>query len=260
MRRCSTLVSRLQRTLDSRTIKGKLRGLIPYNPSLVDFSSNDYLGISRDKLLAHRIGEKYEEYMNSCTEGSPLLGSTGSRLLTGNLPVFTELERYIAIFHGFKHSLLANSGWDLNYGLCSAIASKETIVVYDELCHNSLVMGIRAGRQKTSVSFTHNSIDDLSAKLSLFPADQEKLIVVESVYSMDGDVCPLVGVMTQAACTNSMVLIDEAHSFGMYGAKGEGLVGYLGLQSHPSLLGVVCTYGKGMYHVITTLTLLKSCM
>ena len=254
-RRCGGLLDRLQASLDSRAASGKLRSLLNPDPGLVDFASNDYLALARSLPLAKRVEERYFHHVRSSKGDTPLLGSTGSRLLTGNSKLLTDLESFIAQFHGFKHCLVANSGWDLNYGICSSVASSDTIVLYDELCHNSLLMGLRASRSAQLVSFRHNCMDDLRRKFSDLNEGSEKLVVVESVYSMDGDVCPVDQLLSIADQHDAMVLVDEAHSFGVFGSKGEGLVSGMGVQESASLLGVVHTYGKaGGYHGASLVT------
>ena len=249
------LLDRLQASLSSRRVNGKLRTLLDADDGLIDFASNDYLGLSRSSHLAKRIEAEYSEFLKTARPNTPLLGSTGSRLLTGNSDLLKGLETHIAGFHGFRHCLLANSGWDLNYGICSSVPSGDTVVLFDELSHNSLVMGLRASRGRQLVPFRHNSMDDLSSKMVGLGEDVEKLIVVETVYSMDGDVCPVDELLQIAEANDALVLVDEAHSFGILGAKGEGLVSSLGQQDSGSLLGVVFAYGKaGGYHGAALLT------
>ena len=123
--------------------------------------------------------------------------------------------------------------------------SNNTIVIYDELSHNSLIMGIRSGRQDHTYNFKHNDIINLKEILNN-NNNNEIIIAVEAVYSMDGDICPIKEILDLAHEYNAMVVVDEAHSIGVIGSKGEGLVNALGLESHPNLLGVVYTYGKGL--------------
>ena len=125
-----------------------------------------------------------------------------------------------------------------------------TIVIYDELSHNSLIMGIRSGRQEYTYNFKHNNITHLREILKSKTCNSNEIIIaVEAVYSMDGDICPIQEVLDLAYEYNAMVIVDEAHSIGVIGSYGEGLINKLDLQSHPSLLGVVYTYGKGLgYH------------
>ena len=182
-----------------------------------------------------------------------MLGSTGSRLLTGNSVACEEVEQYLAAFHGHRHCLLANSGWDLNFGLLSCLLTRGSLLLYDELSHNSLVMGLRSGRQQHHIAFRHNSVAEVRELLHRHrrQADgaegvSEALVVVESIYSMDGDACPLPELLSAAEEFGAMVLVDEAHSTGVVGPRGEGSVAALGLQGHPSLLGVVHTFGKAV--------------
>jgi 8-amino-7-oxononanoate synthase len=245
----STMVSRLEQQLYKRQTTGKLRALQPINTDInqVDFSSNDYLGLSRNEKLIGAIEEDWKLFRIKQSPGTPHLGSTGSRLLSGNSAAYEETERYLADFHGHSHCLLANSGWDLNFGLLSCVPSKNTVVFYDDLSHNSLIMGLENGRQSKHISFAHNDIGELRDSLlqqkkdssmnNLIDSALEALIVVESVYSMDGDICPINELFEVAEEFNAMVLIDEAHSTAVIGDRGEGLISSLGLQKHKNLLG-----------------------
>ena len=246
------IIARLESALQKRRETGKLRQLPNSNDVGIDFSSNDYLGLSRNVHLQQCIEKDWYDYRKSW-EGDknapPLLGSTGSRLLTGNSNVCEEIERYLATFHGHKHCLLANSGWDLNFGLLSCILHRNSLLLYDELSHNSLVMGLRNGRQLQHIAFQHNSmthVRDLLHKHRQTTPHGEVLIVVESIYSMDGDACPLVELLKLAEEFRAMVVVDEAHSTGIVGSRGEGSVSSLCLQEHSHLLGVVHTFGKAV--------------
>jgi len=131
-----------------------------------------------------------------------------------------------------------------------------TIVIYDELSHNSLIMGIRSGRQEYTYNFKHNNIKHLKEILKNKTCNNNEIIIaVEAVYSMDGDICPIQEVLDLAYEYNAMVIVDEAHSIGVIGINGEGLINKLYLESHPNLLGVVYTYGKGLgYHGASLVT------
>ena len=244
IRHGSTMVNRMELQLQQRKTTGKLRALQPLDSGiqLIDFCSNDYLGFSRNNKLMMKIESNWASYKSKQPPGTPYLGSTGSRLLTGNSFAYVETEKYLAQFHGHPNCLLANSGWDLNYGLLSCVPSDNTVVFYDELSHNSLVMGLRGGRGLEKISFKHNDLEELrnllcnSNKLGE-GKDVEKLIIVESIYSMDGDICPIKDLLDLAKEFNAMVIIDEAHSTGIIGDRGEGLTSSLNLQQHPNLLG-----------------------
>jgi 8-amino-7-oxononanoate synthase len=249
-RSSDALLSRLNEQLSRRKASGKLRSLQKVDTvgdiAKADFSSNDYLGISRNKPLARRIEQRIIQFIENEPICQPLLGSTGSRLLTGNHRVYEDTEKFLAEFHNHSHCILSNSGWDLNFGILSCLPSKDSAVIYDELSHNSLIMGIRSGRQHCAVSFDHNDMNNLRKHLRSLKDVPEKVVVVESVYSMDGDICPLKELLDICEEFNAMALVDEAHSTGVYGDRGEGLVTALNLTKHSNLLGVVHTFGKGV--------------
>jgi len=248
----SKLIGRLVRQLELRRGENKLREItVKYKSGQVDFSSNDYLGLSRNRSLLHAVEVACKQYADQQPLDMPVLGSTGSRLLTGHSVLFKDTEALLAAHHGHEHCLVANSGWDLNYGLLSCVPSEDTLIFYDDLSHNSLVVGARGGNGRgRGLSFKHNDMQHLEHQLVVADKakakDMEKIIVVETVYSMDGDVCPLRDVLELASKYHANVLVDEAHSTGVLGERGEGLVSSLGLQNHPNLLGVVYTFGKGM--------------
>lgn len=217
-------------------------------------------GLARCSKLEERINKSIEEYSVK-HENKPRLGSTGSRLLSGNSQLYLDVENEIASFHGQKHALLANSGWDLNFGLLSCVPNEDTVILYDELSHNSLIMGIRFAKKHQAISFKHNDINDLETKMKMIQTQgKEALVVVESIYSMDGDVCPLKDLLTVAEIYQGMVIIDEAHSIGVLGEHGKGLVALEGYQSHPNILGVVYTFGKAMGLHGSTLTTSHDCL
>ena len=230
----SRLEDLLNAKLNERAGAGNLRGLTTQRAA-ADFFSNDYLGWATTGLLNHTIHQLFPE--------AGATGSTGSRLLSGNTPETEELERTIARFHKAEAALLYNSGYDANTGLLSAIALKNTIVLYDELCHASIIDGLRLGLCN-KYKFRHNSIDDLAEKLSRFTNDGPLIVVVESVYSMDGDLAPLALITQLCTAHNAQLVVDEAHATGVFGANGEGLVVALGLQEQ--VFARVHTFGKAL--------------
>ena len=149
---------------------------------LVDFYSNDYLGFARDEALQ----EKIQQEINANTQSSS--GSTGSRLLSGNSEYVEALEKYLAEFHRAESALIFNSGFDANYGLLSTLPYRGDTIIYDELVHASFHDGIRNSKAN-AVSFSHNNMAELEDKLK--SASGLKYVVIESIYSMDGDFAPL---------------------------------------------------------------------
>ena len=166
-------------------------------------------------------------------------GSTGSRLLTGNCSLIEETEQYIASFHHAEAALIFNSGYDANLGLLSSVPQKGDTILYDYLSHASIRDGIRLS-QASSFSFQHNNLDDLDDKLK--KATNNLFVITESVFPMDGDLCPLAELVTLCEKYNANLIIDEAHATGIIGEKGEGLVQMLGLES--KTFARIHTFGK----------------
>ena len=217
----------LESRLDSRQEEGRLRSLRT-NENLIDFCSNDYLGFARDI----ESGEDKE---------FATLGSTGSRLISGNSGYVEELERFIAEYHNSEAGLIFNSGYDANLGLFSAVPQRGDTVLYDEFCHASIRDGLRLGTCK-SYSFPHNDLVALEAHLS--KDNGQVYVAVESVYSMDGSFADLVELSALADKYKAKLIVDEAHATGLFGAKGEGRVVELNLQDR--IYARMHTFGKAL--------------
>jgi len=166
-------------------------------------------------------------------------GSTGSRLLAGNYALIEEIEKQIATFHKAEAALILNSGYDANIGLLSAVPQKGDTILYDQLCHASLRDGIRLSFAQ-SFSFEHNNLDELEKKMK--SATGNIFIVTESVFSMDGDFCPLQQLVSLSKKYNAHLIIDEAHAIGVIGENGEGLCQHENL--HNEIFCRVYTFGK----------------
>lgn len=280
--------SRLQEHLDRRLHEGNLRSLMPLPSSaqlhgesvpknLIDFASNDYLGLARCHKQHMLVQSAYRDHLalqSNCIQ--PILGATGSRLLSGDSSLARSLEHHLAIIHNRPASLLFNSGYDANLSVLSSLPYKEgDAIVMDELVHNSLVMGVRMGRLKSDrvVMFKHNDVDDLMQVIDGLKQSQQSsiLVVVESVYSMDGDIAPLGEMLNVCEKTGSTLMVDEAHGLGIYGRTniqdmylnpkengaigteptpqqnllgGTGVLAALNLEQHPSLFCSIHTFGK----------------
>ena len=199
-----------------------------------DFSSNDYLGFAKSDA----IRKNAEEILNNEIF---INGSTGSRLVTGNHLLQESTENYLANFHQADAALLYNSGYDANVGLFSSVLQKGNFILYDELIHASIRDGIRLSNA-TAYKFQHNNLEDLKKKFS--KCDGTVFIAVESVYSMDGDSAPLKELVAFSEVNNCFLIVDEAHSTGVFGEKGTGLAQQLQLQN--KLFARVHTFGKAM--------------
>ncbi len=224
----------LQEFLSKRQSDLSVRSL-PDKSHLIDFCSNDYLGFSRSALLRDKIKKELEK------SGSYPEGSTGSRLITGNHPLFEELEAFIAHYHHAEAGLIFNSGYDANLGFFSAVPQKNDLALYDELVHASIRDGLKLTRG-TAVEFLHNDLEDLKEKLS---EDFDNIyIAVESVYSMDGDFAPLKELAELCKKTGANLVVDEAHATGLFGPKGEGRVVELGLEKE--VFARIHTFSKAL--------------
>ncbi|MFD3003424.1 aminotransferase class I/II-fold pyridoxal phosphate-dependent enzyme [Pontibacter toksunensis] len=228
------LHKRLQQKLADRAAQDNLRQL-KTTSGLTDFCSNDYLGLARSQKLRALIKETEQQYSHLP------LGATGSRLLSGNNTLFEESEKTIAQYHRGEAALLFNSGYVANVGLLSALPQRGDTVFYDEASHASMKDGLRLSFAK-SYSFRHNNVQDLQQKLRL--ALGQVFVVVESVYSMEGDKAPLSELAQLCGAANAALIVDEAHAVGLYGEKGEGLTVALGLENQ--VFAQVITYGKAM--------------
>ena len=202
---------------------------------LTDFYSNDYLGFARDEELKRRVDAEvklHEEYF---------LGSTGSRLLSGNSEYAEWVERFLAEFYRAESALIFNSGFDANYGVLSSLPYRGDTIIYDELVHASIHDGMRNSRA-TSVGFTHNNVTDLEQKI--IAANGLKFVVIESVYSMDGDYAPLKEIAALCEKYDAGLIVDEAHAVGISGDNGRGVVSELKLES--KCLIRINTFGKAI--------------
>lgn len=205
------------------------------NEGLVDFCSNDYLGFAQNKsfaILAHEL------LMN---QGQRYNGNTGARTITGTSEAILELETTLAQFHLSEASLLYNSGYTANVGLFAALPYRGDTIIYDELIHASIRDGMQLSKAK-SFSFEHNSLESLEKKLNL--ATGRIYVAVESIYSMDGDEAPLTEIAALCEKYDAALIVDEAHSNGLYGENGTGLVVELGLEK--KVFARVMTFGKAL--------------
>jgi 8-amino-7-oxononanoate synthase len=190
---------------------------------LHNFASNDYLGLANDPELAEAFIQGIRRY------GS---GSAAARLVCGTLPPHAALEETLAAAKGTEAALTFSSGFATPVGCLPAIAGKDDTLVLDKLCHASLIDGARLSGATIRV-FPHNDTEKLGRLLASIrekDATGRIVIVTESVFSMDGDLCPLKEIIELAEAHNSLLWLDEAHAFGVLGPNGMGLAEALGLQ------------------------------
>lgn len=247
----SSLDSKLEAALKSRQERQIRRQLSDpaSDAGLVDFHTNDYLSLSSSPDLRARFLAKLNAAPN-------VLGSGGSRLLVNGV-AHHALEARLAAFFGSPCALLFNSGFDANVGFFSCVPQDGDVVVFDEYIHASVHDGIRTSRAKNSLfSFEHNSstaLGDLLLRLmeirpGLTSGDCSIFVAVESLYSMDGTLSPLLQIVEMMETLfpkgNGYVVVDEAHATGVYGPQGKGLVALLGLERR--VLARLHTFGKAL--------------
>lgn len=265
------LEEKLESRLKDREARSQLRRLSTFPATSVDFSSNSYLSLSSIPELRKAYLDYLEQLASAPPTSRSLFGSGGSRLLDGNSTLAETLESEIADFHDAPAGLLFNSGFDANVGLLSCVPQPGDIIVYDELIHASAHDGMRMSRAGQRTAFRHNTIlpgdDEIPAAGGLQSLSQvlatltsgdggreardglkTVFVVVEAVYSMDGDVAPLrdiVSCMRQHLPRgNGRLIVDEAHSTGLFGTGGRGLVNELGLEG--DVFARLHTFGKAM--------------
>lgn len=239
------LEASLEAALEKRRAAGLLRGISIRAAGQTDFCSNDYLGFATDPQLAREVDAALAEFRRG---GDCGLGSTGSRLLSGNSEYYEETERMLADFHNADSALIFNSGFDLNLGLYASVPQKGDIVIFDELVHSSIHEGIRLSRAAKAISFRHNDVDDLRRVLSDAAGQDGSranlILAVESVYSMDGHCAPLDEFCDLADEFGASIIVDEAHGTGVFGAAGAGWAAELGVERR--VFCRVHTFGKAL--------------
>jgi 8-amino-7-oxononanoate synthase len=209
-------------------------------PRGVDLSSNDYLGLSRHPAVIKGIFEAVEKY------GA---GSGGSRLLGGNLPLHEEVEETLSRFKGREAALLFNSGYQGNVGILSALAGPGDQVFSDKLNHASIVDGVRLSKARV-FSYRHCDMNDLEGDLKRHPPrspSAKRLIVTDTVFSMDGDVAPLKDLVFLAKRYGAMLMVDEAHATGVFGPGGAGISEMLGVSGDVTLALGTCGKAMGIF-------------
>jgi 8-amino-7-oxononanoate synthase len=189
---------------------------------VLNFSSNDYLDLARHPHVIDRSREALDLYG---------VGTSSSRLVTGTLPIHEELEARLATEKGYDSALVFGSGYMANAGTIPVLAGRDDIIFADKLVHASMIDACRISGAKL-VRFAHNDARALEKRLEQFPAaNNRRLIITESVFSMDGDIAPLKEIAAIAENHDVMLMVDEAHACGTFGPNGTGLIRELGLES-----------------------------
>jgi 8-amino-7-oxononanoate synthase len=217
----ATSTSVLERRVRARLAEWEsaslLRSLRP--PAGIDLSSNDYLNLSTDPRVCRRLADAVAR------EGC---GSTGSRLLRGQRESFDRVESRFARFKGAERALFFGAGYLANIGVLTTLPEAGDVIFSDERNHASLFDGMRLSRARGRV-FPHNDVGALASLIEGLGPDAVPFVVVESLFSMDGDVAPLVDYAKLCEARGAVLVVDEAHAVGVYGKTGSGLLEAAGI-------------------------------
>ena len=202
--------------------------------SVMMFGSNSYLGLSDDPRLKEAAIKAIEKYGTSCS---------GSRFLNGTLDIHEELEEKLARFVGKDQAVTFSTGFQVNLGVISALGFRGGYILLDDTDHACIIDGSRLS-WSTVYKFKHNDMDALEKKLKACEPDAPKMIVVDGVYSMLGDLCPLPQICELAEKYNASVMVDDAHGLGVFGKNGSGTADYFGLTDKVDL--IMGTFSKSL--------------
>lgn len=233
------LYDRIERSLTERKSQSMFRSVKTFSGrQSIDLSTNSYLALhsipeitaEAERLAVKRspslpAGDLEGEY-----SGAKLCGNLASRLVAENSSLYTSLEQEIADWEKTESALIFSSGYAANVGIIQAICNRDTEVYCDRLNHASIYDGIALSGCKL-IRYRHNDMTDLQSRLSLSHA-KEKLIITDTVFSMDGDRAPLADIVELAQKNCAMVMVDEAHATGIFGHDGSGLAEATGTQDH----------------------------
>jgi len=212
------MTDRFKLTLEELSRNGNLRKIpdTAGQPTNIDLTSNDYMGIAANR-----------SYFNDFMSGYPIdqieMSSSAARLLSSRQKEYTELESLMASLYD-KECLLFNSGYHANTGIIPALCNSRTLIIADKLVHASIIDGIILSRCQF-IRFKHNDLNHLEALLRQYAGKYDQVLVIcESIYSMDGDICPLDQIAAlKISFPNVMLYVDEAHGFGVRGEHGLGI-------------------------------------
>ncbi|HUM88112.1 MAG TPA: pyridoxal phosphate-dependent aminotransferase family protein [Prolixibacteraceae bacterium] len=198
------------------------------------FGSNSYLGLTNHPKIKEAAINAIKKYGTGCA---------GSRFLNGTLDIHIELENRLAELVGKDAALCYSTGFQVNLGVVSVLAGRNDYLLLDELDHASIIEGSRLSFGKV-MKFAHNDMESLEAKLKLCEPDRMKIIVVDGIFSMEGDIIKLPEIVQLAEKYNASIMVDDAHSLGVIGKNGRGTASHFGLTDSVDL--IMGTFSKSM--------------
>lgn len=190
------------------------------------FGSNAYLGLTNHPKVKEAAIEATKKYGTGCA---------GSRFLNGTLDLHLQLEKRLAEFVGKEDAIVYSTGFQVNLGVVSCVTGREDYIIWDELDHASIIEGHRLSFS-TKLKFKHNDMDSLEKVLQKCEPDKIKLIVIDGVFSMEGDVAKLPEIVALAKKYNASVMVDEAHGIGVFGDHGRGTCNHFGVTDDVDLI------------------------
>lgn len=201
---------------------------------IIMLGSNNYLGLTADERVKQETIRATEKFGSGCS---------GSRFLNGTLSIHIELEKRLAAFVGKDAALTFSTGFQTNLGILSCIAGRNDYIISDRRNHASLVDGCRLSFAK-NLKYRHNDMEDLERILKFIPKESDKIIVVDGVFSMEGDIADLPEIVRLARKYNAGVMVDDAHGLGVMGEHGRGTAEYFGLENEVDI--IMSTFSKSL--------------
>lgn len=204
------------------------------NKRVLMFGSNSYLGLTNHPLIKEASKHAIDKYGTGCA---------GSRFLNGTLDIHIELENRLASYVGKEATVLFSTGYQVNLGVLSCITGRNDYLILDEYDHACIIDGSRLSFSKV-IKYAHNDMEDLARKLSILPEEAVKIIAVDGIFSMEGDIVKLPEIVKLAEKFGANIMVDDAHSLGVIGHKGAGTASHFNLTDDVDL--IMGTFSKSL--------------
>jgi 8-amino-7-oxononanoate synthase len=216
----------LSKKLQEIKQKNRYRTRPILNENVINFSSNDYLGLKDNPIAKQKLIHNFDKLS---------LGSGASVLVSGYHLIQKELEKFISEFKQTEDCIVVGSGYMANIGLIQAISDEEDIIFSDELNHASIIDGIRISKAR-KIIYKHCDVEDLEEKLKKYHTKGKKIIITDGVFSMEGDIAPLDKIIEISRKYDAVVIVDDAHATGIIGEEGRGSLNYFNLMPDSNIV------------------------
>ena len=236
--------SDILRNLDENSHLRTIKNFTAKDDKYIYFAEKRYLNLSSNNYLGFADNRRITEEFLKATGGRYSFGSASARLLTGTLPIYNDLENLLSKLYDKEAALLFNSGYHANVGISGSIAQKGDVIFSDKLNHASIIDGMQLSQGKF-FRYLHNDMESLE---NLLKRERENyknaIIITESVFSMDGDIANLKKIVELKKKYDCLLVVDEAHAFGVFGKNGLGISEKLGIIKDVDL--IIGTFGKAV--------------